>query len=76
MTNKTYVFAVYIYFVVGDQPNKDGYQLMADLIIGHNERKTIHWDKPAEREKYCFDAYTLYYDTRPKPQWDKWLNNI
>lgn len=61
-TREGIVVAIRIYYA------ENGFTPMADLAFAFGGKITIEWDVPAEREVYeaGINAYTLYYDERPK----------
>lgn len=59
--NKPYVIAVRIYESKG--------VTMADIktfSYGGLNTESIVWTKPNERERFCYNGYTLFYDERIK----------
>ena len=62
------VIAIRIYYA------ENGFTPMADLALAFGDKVTIEWDVPAEREVYesGINAYTLYYDERPKREFKDW----
>lgn len=60
MENKPYALAVRIY------EKSDGV-VMADVRTSPcdgSKMETIVWTRPNEREQFCYDGFTLFYDER------------
>jgi hypothetical protein len=68
MANVKMAIAIRIYF------KEDGINPVADIYTVDGLIATeVEWDKPDERNKYPYNAYTLWYDERPKRSWEEWV---
>lgn len=67
-TREGIVVAIRIYYA------ENRFTPMADLAFAFGGKATIEWDVPMEREVYKsgINAYTLYYDERPKREFKDW----
>lgn len=66
---KTNIVAIRIYYSI-----KDNITPMADIKFHDGTRITRIWDlvKTHEEIDPYIDAYTLWYDERPKRNWENW----
>lgn len=61
------VIAIRIYLGLNNTP-------MADLKMADGVCETIQWTDVKQRKQFesCINGYTLFYDERPKREWDQW----
>ena len=69
-TPEKYGVAVAIRISIAD----DGHTPIAEIKFAFGETVVIRWDCVEHREKFLsgINAYTLWYDTRPKRVFEKW----
>ena len=63
-----HILAVRIYFTNGD------FTPMADLKFSDGVMETIEWTNVKQREEFLqyINGYTLFYDERPKRNFNEW----